>query len=125
MNKLRWISGFTCLVLLLSAGECLAHRGGGHGRHFRGGNIGFYWGGPMWGSGFWPYYGWPSPYYYGPPMAVPVPVPTQPPTYIERGQDDDDDRPLPSGYWYYCANPPGYYPDVTDCPVGWQQVPPR
>jgi hypothetical protein len=24
---------------------------------------------------------------------------------------------------YYCADPPGYYPDVTQCPAGWQVVP--
>ena len=25
--------------------------------------------------------------------------------------------------WYYCANPPGYYPYVGSCPVPWQHVP--
>jgi hypothetical protein len=25
--------------------------------------------------------------------------------------------------WYYCSDPPGYYPDVTQCNTGWQTVP--
>lgn len=27
-------------------------------------------------------------------------------------------------YWYYCRSPRGYYPDVTDCPLGWKKVTP-
>jgi len=30
----------------------------------------------------------------------------------------------PTGYWYYCANPPGYYPYVQYCNGPWQPVPP-
>ena len=31
-----------------------------------------------------------------------------------------------SGYFlYYCPSPAGYYPDVTDCPVGWWQTAPE
>ena len=26
-------------------------------------------------------------------------------------------------YWYYCPSAQNYYPYVTQCPVGWQQVP--
>ena len=25
--------------------------------------------------------------------------------------------------WYYCSDPVGYYPYVTQCDTGWQQVP--
>ena len=25
--------------------------------------------------------------------------------------------------WYYCSDPAGYYPYVTQCTVGWQTVP--
>jgi len=32
--------------------------------------------------------------------------------------------PAPTGYWYYCANPPGYYPYVQQCAGPWQPVPP-
>jgi hypothetical protein len=30
---------------------------------------------------------------------------------------------LPSGYWYWCDFYLNYYPDVADCPTGWQTVP--
>ena len=25
-------------------------------------------------------------------------------------------------FWYYCVNPAGYYPNVQQCPSGWQVV---
>lgn len=31
--------------------------------------------------------------------------------------------PAPVLYWYYCANPVGYYPYVPRCYVKWQAVP--
>ena len=27
-------------------------------------------------------------------------------------------------YWYYCADPQGYYPHLTQCQAGWQMVAP-
>jgi hypothetical protein len=47
---------------------------------------------------------------------------------------DDDDRAYgysaalpnqsyPTQYWYYCQNPAGYYPYVTQCSSAWQPVP--
>jgi hypothetical protein len=30
---------------------------------------------------------------------------------------------VPPGYYYYCPNPPGYYPTVPQCLTGWQLVP--
>lgn len=27
------------------------------------------------------------------------------------------------GFWYYCTDPAGYYPDVSECPNGWRLVP--
>lgn len=66
---------------------------------------------------YYPYY---SPYYY--PPAV-VTVPATPPVYIER---EDDSAALPgASYWYYCADPQGYYPDVSECPGGWRAVSPQ
>jgi hypothetical protein len=32
--------------------------------------------------------------------------------------------PAPRAYLYYCEDPPGYYPDVQDCNVDWEPVPP-
>jgi hypothetical protein len=34
-----------------------------------------------------------------------------------------DSQPYSSQTWYYCANPSGYYPYVTQCNTGWQTVP--
>ena len=128
MNRARLIRIMLLAVTLACSLQALA-RGGGHGGGGRGGSwghaggfhhgrggVGFFVGSPFWGYPFWPYYG----SYY--PYAYPVPVPTQPPTYIEQ---DYGGEGLPANYWYYCSNPPGYYPSVTDCPVGWQQVPPQ
>lgn len=128
-------------VLLLAASgvwdEAEADRGrrgrhhhqhhGFHGRHFHGPRAFV---GPRFhvGPRVYPYY---SPYYYGgfysgyaPPVVVtPPPVVVTPPptTYLERP---------PSRYWHYCQDPagyypPGYYPEVQQCPGGWIQVPPR
>ena len=32
-------------------------------------------------------------------------------------------RPYSSQTWYYCSDPAGYYPYVTQCNTGWQTVP--
>ena len=57
-----------------------------------------------------------EPWYFYPPPVVYSP----PPVYVE---------PLPGpassgNYWYYCAESDRYYPYVTECPGGWQQVVP-
>jgi len=109
--------------------------GGGHYSHVDGHvGVGVYfpsWSfyypyGPSWYPG-WPYYGAPySPYYYPPFYAYPpavVPVPSSPPTYVERpGQS-----PVEGGqrYWYWCNDPRGYYPSVRECPGGWTPVAPQ
>ena len=73
----------------------------GHGRH----NNGEFGGNDRhngWGLGYYGslYY---SPYYvYLPPVPQPQ-----------------------TNYWYYCQDPEGYYPDVEECPDGWQQVVPQ
>ena len=71
------------------------------------------------GPRYYPYYAYPYPYYsyypyydYAPPVVV-----TPPTDYVQRAPE--------TGYWYYCQDPPGYYPTVTACPGGWLQVAPR
>jgi len=32
--------------------------------------------------------------------------------------------PSPENYWYYCEDPPGYYPNVQECSGPWEPVPP-
>jgi len=55
-------------------------------------------GGWWWGGGWgWPYYYYPSGGYYG----------------------------YRAYAWYWCSDPPGYYPDVTQCNTAWQTVPAR
>lgn len=35
----------------------------------------------------------------------------------------DNGEPYAGQYWYYCSDPAGYYPYVTQCYSGWQAVP--
>lgn len=58
---------------------------------------------------FYPWNSWPAPYY-----AAPQPAPV----YVEQR----DGGLGQSGYWYYCANPSGYYPEVQECAMGWRKV---
>jgi len=63
---------------------------------------------------FVPAIGWVNvPYYYSPTA----------PVYAGEDPPDDAYRE-PSGFFYWCPNPPGYYPDQPDCPVGWRLVAP-
>jgi hypothetical protein len=93
--------------------------GGYYGRAYPGVGFGLYLGGPgWWGPGYY----YPPPYYAYPPAVVTVPA--SPPVYVERG--DPQAAPAPEqNWWYYCANPAGYYPYVKQCPGGWQRVAPQ
>jgi hypothetical protein len=57
------------------------------------------WGGPVWNST----------------------VVTEPQTFIERPMDN---VPQSSGLWYYCSDPPGYFPHVQSCNRPWTPVTP-
>lgn len=72
----------------------------------------------------YPYY--PYPYYSYPyyPPVVEVPVPTQPPVYLEQGGPQQGAAPYAGNYWYRCHNPDGYYPYIKKCPGGWEKVVP-
>ena len=98
------------------------HYGGGwgygHGGHYGHSSFGFYFGAPFYS---YPYYSYPYQYpYYYPPAVVTVPV--TPPVYIQ--QSPPNAQQYPTGYWYYCNTPEGYYPYIKECPNGWQQVNP-
>lgn len=60
--------------------------------------------------------------FYPPVVSMPSPS-----TYIEQGGvvGTPASPPPAAGYWYYCDNPSGYYPDVKECPGGWRAVAPR
>ncbi len=54
---------------------------------------------------------WSGPDWWGPPDFYYA----EPPVYSQA---------QPQYYWYYCPNPPGYYPYVQQCPSAWQTVVP-
>jgi hypothetical protein len=58
------------------------------------------------------------PYHYSPLVVAP------PPVYVQPAPQVYVQPPPPQPYWYYCDNPPGYYPYVPQCPGGWRQVTP-
>ena len=90
---------------------------GAHG-HFEGPPHGNWHGGFRGHHGFGarvfvgPGFGWHDPWWWGPDY----PYYTAPPEVVPPAGE--------SGYWYYCPNPPGYYPYVTQCPSGWIAVVP-
>lgn len=56
-------------------------------------------------------------WYYYPAPVVAYPHAYRPPLVVVPPQ------PTAQRYWYYCANPLGYYPYVERCWAGWQLVP--
>jgi hypothetical protein len=56
-------------------------------------------------------------WYYYPAPVYPYPDPYQPPLVVATP------APPTGQFWYYCANPPGYYPYVPRCGTRWQRVP--
>lgn len=95
------------------------HGGGWGGRgHWAGG--GWYGGvyiNPWWVAGAYPYYGYPDAYGYDayPGTAV---VQAAPPAVVEQAPPAGAQRD-----WFYCRNPAGYYPYVSNCSQGWERVP--
>lgn len=78
---------------------------GGHWFHgVYGGRLGWWWiAGGNWYYYPQPVYPYPDPYL--PPVVAPAPAAP------------------PGAYWYYCSNPPGYYPYVPSCATNWVPVP--
>lgn len=116
------------LSLLLLGGQAWASGSGHSGGHGGGHSSGWHGGGHRSvdthvGVYFGPSFGYDthylSPFYY--PHA-PLVIAPSPPVYIERGNPQSVAQPY---YWYYCANPEGYYPYVQKCPGGWRQVAPH
>ena len=82
------------------------HSGGGHHSHGSRGHVCVFVGGSVFGLGYY----YPPSYYY----PWPVEIPYSPPGYIEQGTD-----------LYYCISAQSYYPDVKECPEGWQAITPE
>jgi hypothetical protein len=82
--------------------------------------------GPYWWGPRYVYPGWAYPPPYPSTLYVPPPIVVSPPppvVYVERPAEAAASPA--AGYWYWCAEPRGWYPDVGECPAGWQPVPPR
>jgi hypothetical protein len=79
---------------------------------------------PGWGYGAGYGYGYGYGYPAYPRVIVPPVImsPAPPTVYIERPAEAE---PPSAGYWYWCADPEGWYPEVPACVAGWQPVPPR
>jgi hypothetical protein len=73
--------------------------------------------GPWWGPGPWGYHRpWRYPQSWGPRYY---------PRYHSRSPIlvPHTAAAPPQSHWYYCEDPPGYYPHISQCPRGWQPVP--
>jgi len=94
--------------------------GGGYGGGWRPAAYGYY--GSGWGPGWRGNWGYPGGYYgpyagyypppvvYGPPVVAYV-SPPQPMVLAAQPQPP---------VWYYCPASGNYFPNVQDCPSGWQ-----
>ena len=69
------------------------------------------------GGTYWPYFPPPYPYYYPPGYSVPYQDPGT--VYVERF-DGTPTADTPGDI--FCPSADAYYPDVTECPNGWQRV---
>ena len=108
MTKLLKPTLVATLALLgaLASGSALAWHHSAH--------VGVFIGGPVW---------YPYPYYAYPPPPTVVVREAPPTRYIEQSSPDAAQQQ--QGYWYYCADSKAYYPYVTECRGGWQQVAPQ
>ena len=100
-----------------SGGGGARHSGGHSGGHSHGHYRPHYYGSRVVvvGSAFYGY-GYPG-YYYPPALYNYAPPPA--PVYIEQGPAGAQ------GEWFYCAQYRAYYPQVQQCPGGWQRVAPQ
>jgi hypothetical protein len=93
-------------------------RGGSWWHGWHAGRFGWWW----IAGGVW--YGYPAPIYpYPDPYTPPVIVQAPSAAPLSPQAPPPAQPQTPAGVWYYCAQPPGYYPYVPTCPSGWQAVP--
>jgi hypothetical protein len=104
------------LVVLLFVSVLPAQAWRGYGRH-RGLSVAIV---PQLIVPVMPYW---RPYVY-PSVYPPVVVAPTPPAYVQPVPQVYIQPFPPQTYWYYCDDPPGYYPYVQQCPEGWRQVNP-
>jgi hypothetical protein len=74
------------------------------------------------------YPGWAYPPPYPSTVYVPPPVVVSPPppiVWVERPPEQAAPAAPVPGFWSWCAESQGWYPQVPECPAGWLQVAPR
>jgi hypothetical protein len=93
-------------------------------RAWYGPSVGVYVGVPSYTpSGVWGYPSDPNAVYdASAPSQYPADAPAPPGSFMPPGPEQ---APVPSGYWYYCTDPAGYYPDVEQCNSTWTPVAPQ
>ena len=96
-----------------------AYAGGFHGGGggFHGGGFGGFHGGGFHGGGFHDGRFHDNRFFFGGSVGYPWWG-----YYPDYGYDNYS-QPYASQTWYYCSDPAGYYPNVTQCNTGWQAVP--
>jgi hypothetical protein len=107
------VAGFAAAASTLSAAGRGGHGGGGYDSLYRSEHISSR--GAVTGPVFAPWYPAPPYWYYEQTVAVPP--------YIERD-------PAASGgsqpqHWYFCNASGIYYPYISNCDAGWQEVAPQ
>ena len=118
----RLVLGLIAVILSLGGVSAAYAGGGGHGRSHHGDRshhgygfhhgAGFHHGGLFFGVGRRFLFSRSSFFY--PQRRVIAAAPAPPTTYVQQPQ-----------YWYYCTDPVGYHPYVSECPPGWMQVVPQ
>jgi len=115
MLKRIWLKSALALGLLTFAGGLALAPAPASARVFVHVGVGYPWCcGPYYYYPPPPVVYYPPPYYYEPPPVVYAPPPPPPTPLAPQAQT-----------WYYCDNPKGYYPYVSNCASGWRQVPAR
>ena len=107
----------TAPVVLAFGGHGGFH-GGGHGG-FHGGGFGHHgFPGGSFGHRGWHHWGYGSGIYFDVPPLWIAPEPS----YVAPAPSIGV-TPEPPALWYYCTDPPGYYPTVPACRVPWTPYP--
>ena len=65
------------------------------------------------------------PWYWHAPLLPPPRTQIPPPPPPAPAPQALGSLPSPAPSYWYCLDAGGYYPDVVQCPGGWQQVVPR
>jgi len=119
MRTLSRIAPAVCMAaVLLFSPRAEAWRGGGFGgfRGFGGFHQGF---GGFRGQEFRERFGFRPGWGWGAAGVAAIPF-----FYDWDNAGYGDSQPEASSqYWYYCQDPAGYYPQVTQCSTAWQPVP--